>query len=145
MEKAFDTNYVFHSDGQIWSVRRKMFLKQQKRGKYKNYYAVNMYGKVYSVHRLIAETFIPNPNSFPQVNHINGNTFDNRIENLEWCTNRQNVIHYHKSKFPGVQLTPSGRYSARIRILKERFYLGTFDTAEEAHNTITTFLETYTS
>ena len=45
------------------------------------------------VHRLIAETFIPNPNNYPEVNHINYNTQDNRVENLEWCTRLYNVHH----------------------------------------------------
>ena len=44
-------------------------------------------------HRLVALSFIPNPNNYPQVNHINGVKDDNNLENLEWCTNSQNQIH----------------------------------------------------
>lgn len=45
------------------------------------------------IHRLVAETFIPNPNKWPQVNHIDGNRNNNKIDNLEWCTHQQNIDH----------------------------------------------------
>lgn len=49
--------------------------------------------KIYKIHRLVAEAFIPNPLKLPIVNHKDGNKANNDVSNLEWCTNRQNTIH----------------------------------------------------
>jgi hypothetical protein len=51
--------------------------------------------KGYYLHRLVASTFIPNPNNLEEVNHINGNPYDNRVENLEWITRQENMKHFH--------------------------------------------------
>lgn len=52
----------------------------------KGYYRVHLVRKLYLVHRLIAETFLPNPENKPTVDHINRNPSDNRLENLQWAT-----------------------------------------------------------
>ena len=54
-------------------------------------------GKWYRINRLVAQAFLPNPNNLPEVNHIDKDKTNNKVENLEWCTTQYNV-EYSKAK-----------------------------------------------
>lgn len=55
-------------------------------------------GKQLSVHRIVAEAFIPNPVGYTEVNHIDECKTNNRVDNLEWCTHKQNSVHGTRGK-----------------------------------------------
>lgn len=85
-------------NGRILKYPEKM-LKQSNSNGYMVVQLSNVNGikKSLRVHRLVAEVFIKNPLKLPVVNHINGVKNDNRVENLEWCTDRHNTVHAHQT------------------------------------------------
>jgi len=92
--EGFEGRFAINRDGEILSLIRGRKRKTQC-GIYERVNLQDKYGKKHtvSVHRLIANAFIPNPQNKPEVNHINGNKLDNNIENLEWVTRSENAQH----------------------------------------------------
>lgn len=92
--KGFE-NYLITKEGQLFSKNKNKFM--SKNIKNTGYLQVNLYkdGKLKTklIHRLVADAYINNPNKLKQVNHINGIKDDNRVENLEWVSAKQNTIH----------------------------------------------------
>lgn len=56
-------------------------------------FKVNCNSKMFTVHRLVANAFIPNPQNDQYINHIDGDKSNNRVDNLEWCTASENMVH----------------------------------------------------
>lgn len=83
-----------------------------------------------SVHRLVAEAFIPNPLNKPQVNHIDGDKKNNRVENLEWCTQSENMKHAFKTglsvSLKGEDAFNSKMTDDKVLLLREMYGSGEF-------------------
>ncbi|MFF3146812.1 NUMOD4 domain-containing protein [Streptomyces sp. NPDC057927] len=90
-------------------------------------FRANSFRKRYLIHRLVAETFIPNPQNYKVVNHIDGNKLNNSLENLEWTTQQYNTIHAFNTGLSdgmnwskGVnQYTKRGKFVANYSSLSE--------------------------
>lgn len=87
-------HYKASDDGRIWSEYSHKFLVSSPQFD-SGYTSVELFengkSKRIMVHRLVAMAFIPNPNNYPVINHKNEVRNDNRVSNLEWCTQKYNV------------------------------------------------------
>jgi hypothetical protein len=129
MKRYRNTEYFVDQDGNIF----RFFIKK-KEFKKKSYYlanngylvcnlSVNGKNTTQLVHRIIAETLIPNPENKSQVNHINGKKLDNSVSNLEWLTCSENNFHKvevlkkgYGEKVPSSKLTES-----QIQIIRDLY------------------------
>lgn len=104
---GYEGLYSIDKNGDIFGYKKQLFLSTvlKKRGYVGLSLCKDGVSKNHELHRLLALAFIPNPEKKPQVNHINGIKHDNRLENLEWCTAKENVAHALKL---GLRETPKG-------------------------------------
>lgn len=93
--KGYEGLYAITTGGRVWSYRRKIFLQPGivGHGYLSVIFSVNGNQESYKVHKLVAETFLDNPDKKPQVNHKNGDKRDCSLSNLQWVTCRENLQH----------------------------------------------------
>lgn len=115
-----------------WLARSSKVLQHYAVSLYKNGKKCNKY-----IHRLVLESFAKNKNG-DQVDHINNNSLDNRIENLRWCTHCQNnqnkgIIARNTSGYRGVSFhKQSKKWRARIWVNGKEETIGSFENPQEA-------------
>lgn len=98
VELSINNNYLIDENGNVYSRRTNKIMKPYNNRAGKGYLYVCLYNGSkkqgnYAIHRLVAMTFIPNPQNKTHVNHIDGNTLNNNVNNLEWVTPLENVEH----------------------------------------------------
>ena len=146
---GYEKFYYIEPNGDVYSMDR---IVEDKDGKIRFYEGqllkprINMHGyyqvslckngtrKHYKVHRLLALTYIPNPNNYPQVNHKDCNRQNNDLNNLEWCTNEYNAQSLNKT----INFGYVCYHKDRKKCYQARYYLNKvnhskyFKTEEEA-------------
>ncbi len=140
---GFEGDYAVTEEGDVYSFKRNRFLKSHPDSQ--GYLQVTLHktdrvsgarGKHISVHRVVALTFIPNPDNLPCVDHIDRNKRNNCVNNLRWVTYKQN--HDNKSprrnsssKYKGVRRN-GGKWESSISVDGNKTYLGRFASEEDA-------------
>lgn len=118
--EGYDDKYLISNFGEVKSLidncGNARELIKTKRIANNGYHYVNLWNKSkmksIKIHRLVANAFIPNPEDKPQVNHKDGNKKNNHIDNLEWVTGSENVMHALKT---GLKSMPTGENNYMYR------------------------------
>jgi hypothetical protein len=143
--RDYEGKYQINRLGEIRSLSRGRIRTLTPYPNHKGYLLVKLYKSIsdkrtFILHRLFAQQFIPNPNNYCQVNHIDGNPKNNKINNLEWVDNRMNMNHRYsvlknKGGEYGAHWDKSRRlWQSKIQVNGIPQFLGRFPTKNEALN-----------
>lgn len=114
---GYEGLYKISNTGKIISVRTNKLRATSVNNS--GYETVHLYKNTvdtsYTVHKLVALAFIPNPNNLPEINHINENKLDNRVENIEWCNRKYNQVYSGNIE----KWTKAGAHGGKIKRSKK--------------------------
>lgn len=119
---GYEGLYLVSNKGRVWSIRNNYLMSPHTDARRRCTACLSKNGNSRNLvlARLVAIAFIPNPNNYPQVNHKDENTQNNRVENLEWCTSKYNCNYGTRNKrvaeaqgIPILQLTMDGEFVQR--------------------------------
>lgn len=132
--------YQVSDDGRVRSLHdgKRYHMKELRQHKVMGYMKAMLYRypkrKMVAVHRMVAKAFIPNPNNYPQVNHINGIKTDNRAANLEWASAKENNSHAIRT---GLKRDPKESNCKAVLVLnKETGTMSEYKSVNEASRQI---------
>lgn len=130
--KGYEGLYAITSCGKVWSYRRKKFLSPSLRS---GYYSVTLskdnQKKNFNIHNLVANTYIPNPNGYDTIDHIDGDRTHNYINNLQWMTNSNNV---KKANSKRIQCMETGEEFESITIAAKHCGVSTASISQALKN-----------
>ena len=140
------SRYAIDTDGNILDKQKNRIIKNTITPEYVNT-TLFIDGKRYhfKVHRLVALTYLPNPNKLPIVNHIDGNKHNCKLSNLEWATPTENNYHANvnglsnsrlqknnRIGFAGIRITRNGKFLPTVNVYNKQYYGKVSDDLQKA-------------
>lgn len=121
------SNYYITVDGDVYSTHYNRFLERSEKSEYPKICMIDDDKKRHTllVHKMVALTYLPNPNNLEQINHIDGNKYNPKLSNLEWISASDNIKHAiesglrKKAGTPIIQYTKDGTFVAKHKSLRD--------------------------
>lgn len=123
-------NYSVNDYGEIRNDRTGRMLKPHLT--YNGYLRVTLDGAKLRVHRIVAEAFISNDKNFPQINHKDGDKTNNQVDNLEWCTAKQNTKHAYENGLRTISYTNIKTPKPIVQMTLDGTIIGRYDSIMQA-------------